>query len=151
MKKRGTKMIAEATLTAFKNEYPDRDYVVSLTCPEFTAVCPMSGFPDFGTICIYYVPDKLCVELKSLKLYINSYRDKGIFHEHVVNKILDDFVRTCQPRWALVDGDYHVRGNIKTVVKAEYLRAGDQRPQPFLWSDKKSAAGEVSDGKQARI
>lgn len=140
-------MINEAKLKTFTNEYQAREYVISLTCPEFTAVCPMSGFPDFGTIFIYYVPEKSCVELKSLKLYINSYRDVGIFHEHLVNKILDDFVKACKPRWALVDGDYNVRGNIKTVVRAEFLKDGCVKPASYLWADKNISVSDVRGGK----
>lgn len=147
MKKRGEILIENSKLETFPNEYPDRDYVISLTCPEFTAVCPMSGFPDFGTIFIYYVPSKHCIELKSLKLYINSYRNVGIFHEHVVNKILDDFVKACKPRWALVDGDYNVRGNVKTVVRAEYLAKGCKKPSSYLWADKNASEMDVTRGK----
>lgn len=107
-------------LETFKNSYPERDYEISISCPEFTAVCPKTGQPDFATIHINYVPDKLCIELKSLKLYMFSYRDVGEFHEHVTNKILDDIVATCSPRKAEVVGDFNVRGGIKTVVTAKY-------------------------------
>ena len=118
----GKKMIQDNQLECFENQYPHRDYIIDMHCPEFTAVCPKSGFPDFGTIQIRYIPDKKCLELKSLKLYINSYRDVGIFHEDVVNKILEDLVLACDPRWIEVKGDYNVRGNIKTVVTAEYKK-----------------------------
>lgn len=107
-------------LETFENQYPERDYEISISCPEFTAVCPKTGQPDFATIHIKYVPDKLCVELKSLKLYMFSYRDVGEFHEHVTNKILDDIVETCSPRRAEVKGDFNVRGGIKTLVTANY-------------------------------
>ncbi len=118
--KYGQKQIQKNKLETFKNQYPHRDYVIDMTCPEFTAICPKSGFPDFGTIYIKYIPDQKCIELKSLKLYINAYRDVGIFHEDVVNKILEDLVAVCKPRWMEVRGDYNVRGNIKTVVTAEF-------------------------------
>lgn len=145
--KNGKKIIQNAKLKTFKNEYAARDYVISMTCPEFTAVCPMSGFPDFGTIYFSYVADKKCIELKSLKLYINSYRDVGIFHENVVNKILEDFVEACAPRWLLVVGDYNVRGNVKTVVKAEYLKEGCARPPDFLGSNPQNDSQDVIKGK----
>ncbi len=109
-------------LETFKNQYPDRDYSIEITCPEFTCVCPKTGQPDFATIHINYTPDKLCIELKSLKLYIFSYRNVGEFHEHVINKILDDIVSACNPRRAEVIGDFNVRGGIKTVVKATYTK-----------------------------
>ena len=91
--------------------------------PEFTAICPFSDFPDFGVIRLKYVPNKLCVELKSLKLYINSFRDVKIFHEHVVNVILEDFIAACDPLKVELEGDYHVRGNIKTVVRTQLHEA----------------------------
>ena len=107
-------------LETFPNPRPERDYEISMECPEFTCVCPRTGQPDFATIRINYVPDELCVELKSLKLYLWSYRDEGAFHEAVTNKILDDFVQACRPRKATVVGDFNVRGGIHTVVTAEY-------------------------------
>ena len=107
-------------LEVFENQYPDRDYEIEIICPEFTCVCPKTGQPDFATIRLKYVPDKLCIELKSLKLYIFSYRDVGTFHEHVTNKILDDIVEAISPRRAEVVGDFNVRGGIKTVVRAVY-------------------------------
>jgi len=106
-------------LETFSNPRPERDYEISMECPEFTCVCPRTGQPDFATIRINYVPDKLCVELKSLKLYLWSYRDEGAFHEAVVNKILDDFVQACRPRKLTVVGDFNVRGGIHTVITAE--------------------------------
>lgn len=109
-------------LDTFEYEYPGREILIDFEMPEFTAICPFSDFPDFGTIRIRYVPDKLCVELKSLKLYINSFRDVKIFHEHVVNRILEDFVAACDPIRVEVIGDYNVRGNIKTIVTAKYER-----------------------------
>ena len=103
-----------------KNKYARKDYTVNIEFPEFTCVCPKTGLPDFATIKIEYVPDKKLVELKSLKLYFVSYRNVGTFHEHVINKILDDFVAACQPRSAKIIGEFNVRGGIKTTVTAEY-------------------------------
>ena len=108
------------TLDTFPNPAPQRDYEIRFECPEFTCVCPMTGQPDFATIRISYVPDKLCVELKSLKLYLWSYRNEGAFHEAVTNKILDDLVRALKPRRATVIGDFLVRGGIHTVVEAAH-------------------------------
>ena len=100
----------------FPNPKPDRGYEIAFECPEFTCLCPMTGQPDFGTIRIRYVPNELCVELKSLKLYLWSYRNEGTFHEAVTNKILDDFVSAVRPRWVEIVGDFNVRGGIHTVV-----------------------------------
>lgn len=118
--KRGTKAILKAKLTAVPNPYPDRDYEVSITLPEFTCLCPISGYPDFATIHVKYIPDRSIVELKSLKLYINKFRDQSHFHEAAVNKILDDLVQCVHPRWMEVIGDFNPRGNVKTMVRAEY-------------------------------
>src|SRR5918996_3844214 len=107
-------------LETFPNPRPERDYEISMECPEFTCVCPRTGQPDFATIRINYVADKLCVELKSLKLYLWSYRDEGAFHEAVTNRILDDLVRALDPRSMSVEGDFWVRGGIATVVRASY-------------------------------
>ena len=107
-------------LETFSNPRPERDYEISMECPEFTCVCPRTGQPDFATIRIRYVPDRLCVELKSLKLYLWSFRDEGAFHEAVINRILDDLVRACQPRSMTVVGDFNVRGGIHTTVTAEH-------------------------------
>ena len=109
-------------LETFENQYPDREYDIDISCPEFTCVCPKTGQPDFATINLKYVPDKLCIELKSLKLYMFSYRNEGAFHEHIINKILDDIVQACSPVRAQVTGDFNVRGGIKTVVTANYFR-----------------------------
>ena len=100
------------------NEYSTRDYEISIAIPEFNAVCPKTGLPDFGTIHITYTPNNHIVELKSLKLYIVKFRNLGIFHEHVTNKILDDFSKACSPRAIKVTGDFHPRGGIKTTVSA---------------------------------
>ena len=110
------------SIETWKNEYSDKDYTIEVTTPEFTAICPKTGLPDFGMIQIAYIPDEQCVELKSLKEYFLFYRDVGIFHEHVVNKILEDFVAACNPRRVEIVGDFHVRGGIKTVIRANYER-----------------------------
>ena len=110
------------SIETWKNEYSDKDYTIEVTTPEFTAICPKTGLPDFGSIQISYIPDEQCVELKSLKEYFLFYRDVGIFHEHVVNKILEDFVAACNPRRVEIVGDFHVRGGIKTVIRANYER-----------------------------
>ncbi len=107
-------------IETFANPRPGRDYEISLDCPEFTCVCPRTGQPDFATIRIRYVPDQLCIELKSLKLYLWSFREEGAFHEEVINRILDELVRACQPRSMTVVGDFNVRGGIHTVVTAEH-------------------------------
>ncbi|MEK6580004.1 MAG: preQ(1) synthase [Bdellovibrionota bacterium] len=118
----GAKLIREARLERFQNRTQNRRYNVEFTCPEFTCVCPASGFPDFATIQIRYVPREWCLELKSLKLYINQFRDRGVFHEDVVNIILDDLKNILDPWEIEVVGDFNVRGNIKTVVKAQHQR-----------------------------
>ena len=97
-------------------------YEIGITIPEYTAVCPKTGLPDFGTIHIQYQPDKLCLELKSLKSYINAYRDLGIFYENAVNRILKDIVGACLPQWATVRGEFNVRGGMKSVIEARYQR-----------------------------
>ena len=104
----------------FTNPSPDRDYEIRFDTDEFTCVCPMTGQPDFATLRISYVPDKLCVELKSLKLYLWSFRDEGHFHEAVTNRILDDLVATLAPRRMRVEGDFKIRGGIHTAVVAEH-------------------------------
>lgn len=121
----GRRMIRQAKLLRFKNRTLVRRYTIEFTCPEFTCLCPVSGFPDFATIHIRYVPRDWCVELKSLKLYFNKYRDRGIFHEDVVNVILDDLVGLLDPWEMEVTGDFSVRGNIKTVVRAAHFRADE--------------------------
>jgi 7-cyano-7-deazaguanine reductase len=107
-------------LETFPNPSPARDYEIRFECPEFTCVCPMTGQPDFAVIRINYVPDRVCVELKSLKLYLWSYRNEGAFHEAVTNRILDDLIGVLRPRRAEVIGDFFVRGGIHTVVAARY-------------------------------
>lgn len=108
------------TIETFDNEYADRNYLVEHEFPEFTCVCPKTGLPDFATIRVKYTPDKKCVELKSLKMYLIAFRDKGVFHEHVVNRILEDFTAATRPRRAFIEGDFNVRGGVGTNVKAEY-------------------------------
>jgi 7-cyano-7-deazaguanine reductase len=107
-------------LETFPNPCPERDYEIAMECPEFTCVCPRTGQPDFATIRIRYVPAQRCVELKSLKLYLWSYRDEGAFHEAVTNLILDDLVQALEPKSMTVIGDFNVRGGIHTTVSAEY-------------------------------
>ena len=116
--KYGTKMIRENRLDRFENRNRKRDYTIDFTIPEFTCLCPISGFPDFATLYVEYQPDEYCVELKSLKLYINSFRDKGIFHEDVSNRVLDDLVDLLHPKYMSVVADFNVRGNIHTTVRA---------------------------------
>lgn len=118
--KYGAKMIAESELEAVPNPNPERDYEVSFAIPEFTCLCPRSNFPDFATLRIRYIPDRSLVELKSLKLYINKFRNQEMYHEAAVNKILDDLVALVAPRFMEVVGDFNVRGNIKTIVTARH-------------------------------
>ena len=107
-------------LDTFKYEFVGREIWIDFTIPEFTAICPFSDFPDFATIKLKYVPNERCVELKSLKLYINSFREVKIFHEHLMNVILEDFVNAVDPLKVELEGDFNVRGNIKTMVRASY-------------------------------
>ena len=109
-------------LDTFAYEFAGREIWIEFEMPEFTAICPFSDFPDFAVIRLRYVPNERCIELKSLKLYINSFRDVKIFHEHVINIILEDFVKACDPLRVELEGDFHVRGNIKTVVRASYKK-----------------------------
>src|ERR1700678_3941923 len=109
-----------SVVETFPNQFPDREYEIEITCPEFTAVCPKTGQPDFGTIVIHYVPAALCLELKSLKLYLAGYRDRGIFYEHVVNTILDDLAGSCQPKNMKVIGQFNPRGGITSRVTVAY-------------------------------
>jgi len=114
------KRLKAPEIEVWKNQYPDREYVITIDVPEFTCICPKTGLPDFALISIRYMPDELCIELKSLKYYEIFFRDVGIFHENVVNKFLDDLVKACEPRWMEVTGEFNARGGIKTTVKAEY-------------------------------
>src|SRR3989338_874826 len=107
-------------IEVWQNQYPDREYVIQLSIPEFTFICPKTGLPDFAVLHITYAPTKTCLELKSLKYYTVFYRDIGIFHEHLANKILDDIVKACRPRWAKVEAVMNTRGGIDATVMAEY-------------------------------
>jgi 7-cyano-7-deazaguanine reductase len=109
----------------FENIYSDRDYETRMSVTEFTCICPKTGLPDFATLILSYVPDKLCIELKSFKEYLLAYRDKGIFHENVVNKVLDDVVATISPRRASLEGVFHSRGGIQTTVRRDYAALGE--------------------------
>jgi 7-cyano-7-deazaguanine reductase len=114
-------------LDTFPYEYAGREIHIKFEIPEFTCVCPFSDFPDFATIRLDYVPNERCVELKSLKLYINSFRSVKVFHEHVINIMLEDFVAACDPLSVEIEGDFNVRGNIKTVVTASYKKVSSER------------------------
>ena len=116
-------------LEVFKNPYPKRDYEIRFECPEFTCLCPKTGQPDFATLRIVYIADKLCVELKSLKLYLWSYRGEGAFHEAVTNKILEDLVAAAHPRFMRIEADFYVRGGIHTVIRASHTRRGFHLPK----------------------
>ena len=115
-------------LDTFANPEPERDYTISMKLPEFTCLCPMTGQPDFATLNLQYVPDQLCVELKSLKLYIWSFRDEGAFHEAVTNRILSDLVAAISPRYMKLTADFNVRGGIYTTVTAEHRKEGWRSP-----------------------
>ncbi len=112
--------MSKPTIETFANPYPKRDYLIRHVAPEFTSVCPRTGQPDFGTIEIEYVADRRCIELKSLKLYLQGYRQRGIFYEEAVNAILDDLVAACKPRWMKVTGSFRPRGGIRSVITAEH-------------------------------
>ncbi len=112
-------------IEVWENKYPDRDYRIHLDILEFSCVCPKTGLPDFATFELDYVPDRWCIELKSLKLYLTAYRNIGIFHEHVVNRIVDDLVKACRPRYLKLKGVFNIRGGIRTTVEREYIRDED--------------------------
>jgi 7-cyano-7-deazaguanine reductase len=114
--------MASTGIETFPNPRPGRPYEIDTHCPEFTSMCPKTGLPDFGTIRIRYVPDATCVELKSLKYYLQEFRNRGIFYEAVTNQILDDLVAACQPRRMTVEGDFSARGGITTKVTAEFVK-----------------------------
>jgi len=120
------------SLETFPNPTPDRDYVIRMTIPEFTCLCPKTGQPDFATLRLEYVPDAICVELKSLKLHVWSFRDRGAFHEAVTNEILGDLVRATAPRFMRLEADFNVRGGIHTVVVAEHRKSGWMPPAPVV-------------------
>ena len=115
-------------LQTFSNPAPERDFRIHMEIPEFTCLCPMTGQPDFATLTLDYIADKLCVELKSLKLYIWSFRDEGAFHEAVTNRILDDLVRATRPRYLRLEAKFNARGGIYTSVIAEHVKRGFKKP-----------------------
>jgi len=117
----------KARLESFANKYASRDYTIEFDCPEFTSLCPITGQPDFARISITYIPDLKCLESKSLKLYLFSFRNAGMFHEEITNRILDDLVAACEPRWAQVRGVMNSRGGISIGVTAEYSKPGFKR------------------------
>ena len=117
------------SLDSFDNPNPERDYTIRIDTPEFTCLCPLTGQPDFATIEIEYVPDRLCLELKALKLYLWSYRDQGAFHEAVTNRILGDLVEAIAPRFMRIKADFNVRGGVYTAVTVEHRAEGWQAPQ----------------------
>ena len=119
---------AAASLELFDNPNPDRDYTIRVRIPEFTCLCPKTGQPDFATLYLDYVPDRRCIELKSLKIYIWSYRDQGAFHEAVTNKILDDLAAACAPRYMRITAEFNVRGGLYTNVVAEHRALGWEAP-----------------------
>jgi 7-cyano-7-deazaguanine reductase len=126
----GTRAIEQAQLEPWPNPYADRDYIVHFEIPEFTCLCPRSGYPDFATMVIDYAPGPSIVELKSLKLYINTFRNEGISHEAATNRILDDLVAALAPRWIRVVGEFNVRGNIKTTIFTERAAPDYGGPRP---------------------
>lgn len=109
-------------IDVWENKYQDKDYKILLETSEFTCICPKTGLPDFATIKIEYIADRWCIELKSFKNYLFFYRNVGIFHEHVVNKILEDLVKTAKPRWMHITGEFNIRGGIKTTISCEYKK-----------------------------
>ena len=123
--KYGEREILEGKLITFPNPRPGRVYNINVTLPEFTCKCPFSGYPDFATIYIDYSPDETVVELKAIKLYINSYRDRYISHEETINQILDDFVEACDPLSISIKGDYYPRGNVHTVIEVKHEKNKD--------------------------
>jgi len=123
-------MSKKPRLELFDNPYTARDYHITIKCPEFTSVCPRTGQPDFGEVTIEYCPNKLCIELKSLKFYMQCYRNRGIFYEALTNAILEDLSRACRPRWMKVTSRFSPRGGITTEVAAEYIVSRDPAPVP---------------------
>ena len=109
-------------IEVWENQYPDKNYTINLDIPEFTCICPKTGLPDFASICIEYSPEKYCLELKSFKMYTIFYRGIGIFHEHLVNRMVDDLVSACNPRWLKITGQFNPRGGITTTVIREYKK-----------------------------
>ncbi len=119
---------AKPELIVFPNPYPNRDYVITHTNPEFTSVCPVTGLPDFGEITVRFVPDQLCVELKSLKYYFLSFRNRGIFYEAAINEMLEDLVSALEPRWMEITGDFSTRGGLHSTMVAKYTKGTDALP-----------------------
>lgn len=119
----------QAVLESFPNKYQWREYIINFRCPEFTSLCPVTGQPDFAKIGITYIPDLKCLESKSLKLYLGSFRNVGMFHEEITNRILDDIVAACSPRWIRVTGHMNPRGGISIDVTAEHCMAGYEPPE----------------------
>lgn len=117
---KSVRILKTPEIEVWRNQYPDKLYTICLDIPEFTCICPKTGLPDFAAIKIEYSPDKYCVELKSFKMYTIFYRNLGIFHEHLTNKMLEDFVKACRPRWAKIISEFNPRGGIKTTVTREY-------------------------------
>lgn len=119
-------------IDTFKNNHPGRDYKILIVQPEFTSLCPVSGNPDFAKLTIEYIPDKLCLELKSLKFYLNSFRNKGIFYENLINEIMETLKDSCSPRWMKVTGEFTPRGGLSTTVTVEHHKQVKtaRRPQP---------------------
>ena len=124
-----------ATLECFPNPHPGREYEIEHVCPEFTSVCPITGQPDFATITIRYVPNERCIELKSLKLYLWSYRNEGAFHEALTNRILDDIVNVLSPRYVRLKAQFNVRGGIFTTVVAQHRKRGWKSTSPLTLPD----------------
>ncbi len=116
-------------LETFENPNSDRDYVITHEAPEFTSLCPKTGQPDFATIILEYIPDEICIELKSYKFYLNSFRNDGIYFEAVTNRILDDIVAVCKPRWMRVTAEFNVRGGISSTIEVEYEKEIDLNEQ----------------------
>lgn len=116
-------------LETFENQFPGRDYTIEIVCPEFTSVCPKTGQPDFGTLTFQYIPNARCVELKSLKLYLQQFRNAGIFYENVTNRILDDLVAAVEPRWMRLIAAFTPRGGIRTTITAEFTAQTSQHPR----------------------
>ena len=139
-------------LDTFAYEFAGKPIEINFEIPEFTCICPFSDFPDFATIRLRYVPNQRCIELKSLKLYINSFRNVKVFHEHVLNMILEDFVGACDPLRVEIEGDFNVRGNIKTTIRASYRKTEVRSQKSEVRSRKsvvRSQKSEVSSRKSA--
>lgn len=116
----------DGTIDSFENRRPGRDYEIEFTAPEFTSMCPMTGLPDFGTLTVTYIPGERCIELRSFKYYLQTFREQGIFYEDVVNQVLDDIVAAISPRWLMVEGAFNTRGGISARISATYPDDGDE-------------------------